>query len=189
MRKTTLVLAGLIGITVAAPASASTVVTTACVSVSDAAGCLFDGNINGNPNATNVNSYLNAQNAYNAIRNPDITLNFITTSDAGNFGTFGSITGDATASGMWSLPGFMVDYIAVKASNQFVLYKVSGSSGSWNTLNIPYRNNPHGLSHLAFFGSAIGGGVPEPSAWALMILGLGVAGAGMRRRKVAVSFA
>lgn len=39
------------------------------------------------------------------------------------------------------------------------------------------------------FGSAIAGGVPEPSAWALLILGFGAVGAGMRRRKVSLSFA
>jgi hypothetical protein len=32
-------------------------------------------------------------------------------------------------------------------------------------------------------------GVPEPASWAMMIAGLGVVGASMRRRKSAVSFA
>ena len=32
-------------------------------------------------------------------------------------------------------------------------------------------------------------GVPEPASWALMIAGLGIVGASMRRRKTAVSFA
>jgi hypothetical protein len=31
--------------------------------------------------------------------------------------------------------------------------------------------------------------VPEPATWAMMILGFGVIGAGMRRRRVNVSFA
>ena len=41
------------------------------------------------------------------------------------------------------------------------------------------------------FGSDIAGGVPEPSAWALLILGLGVVGGSMRaaRRRTRVSFA
>jgi len=33
------------------------------------------------------------------------------------------------------------------------------------------------------------GAVPEPATWAMMIAGMGVVGASMRRRKVAVSFA
>ena len=34
-----------------------------------------------------------------------------------------------------------------------------------------------------------GGAVPEPATWAMMIAGFGIAGAALRRRKVAVSFA
>ena len=176
---------------IAAPAAASTVVTTNCVSVADPAGCLFDGNINGNTNPMNANSYLSAQNAYNAIRDPDIALIFLTDTDNAGFGSFGSFTGAGTSSGTWSLPGYDVRYIAVKASPGFVLYEVSGSSGNWDTLDIPYlnsqgRGNPHNISHLVFFGSLA---VPEPSAWALMILGFGFAGAAMRRRRTQVRYA
>ena len=164
---------------VAMPASASTVVTDACVSVSDAHGCLFDGNINNNPDPTNVNGYINAQNAYNAVRDPDIMLAFIGDTDPG-LGALGSVTGFGTDHGTWSLPGYDVRYIAVKASAMFVLYEVSGSSGTWNTFDIPYNQNPHAISHLVFFGS-LATGVPEPTSWALMILGFGLVGASMRR--------
>lgn len=180
--------AGLCAAVACAPASASSVVTGSCVSVTDAAGCLFSGNINGNADPGNANSFLNAQNAYNALSTADIALTFITSSDDGNFGGFGSFTGFGSASGTWSLPGYDVQYIAVKASNKFVLYAVSGSSGSWDTFDIPFRRNPHGISHLAFFGG-LAGAVPEPSAWALMILGFGAAGAAMRRRKTSLRYA
>ena len=165
----------------AAPASASTVVTTACVSVSDPAGCLFNGNINGNTNPANVNSHKNAEAAYNAVRSPAITLTFITKSDDANFGSFGSITGAPGASGTWSLPNWLVEFVAVKASNKFVLYKLAtpASSGSWNTFNIPFNQNPHEISHLAFFGAE----VPEPATWAMMISGFGLLGAAARRRR------
>lgn len=36
--------------------------------------------------------------------------------------------------------------------------------------------------------SAVAGAVPEPTTWAMMVVGLGLVGASMRRRKVAVSF-
>ena len=173
-----------------APAAASTVVTTACTSVTSASGCLFDGNINSNPNAGNANSYKNAEAAYNAVRSPGITLTYITDTDDGNFGSFGSFTGAGTASGTWSLPGFLVSFVAVKASDQFVLYQIApASSGSWNTSNIPFNNNPHAISHLVFFGTR-GTAVPEPASWALMLGGFGLLGAVTRRRhRTAVTYA
>lgn len=174
----------------ASPAAASTIVAANCISVADAAGCLFQGNINGNPNG--ANGYLTAQNQYNALRDPDITLNFLAASDAANFGDFGSLTGGGSTSGTWTLNGYNIEYIAVKAGTHFALYQVGGSTGSWDTFDLPgipngpNQGKPQNLSHILFFGSVA---VPEPSAWALMILGFGAAGAAMRRRKLAVRFA
>ena len=176
----------------AAPAAASTVVATNCVSVADAHGCLFNGNINNNPNPSNANSYKNAEAAYNLFNNthpsanPDITLTYLADTDVTPFP--GTITGAGGSSGTWSLPGKLVNFIAVKASNQFVLYQLAtpASSGSWSTLDIPYRNNPHDLSHLVFFGRPA---VPEPATWAMMIGGFGLAGAALRRRRAAAALA
>ncbi len=182
---------------VAGTAHASTIVATNCVSVTAPGGCLFNGNINGNPDPGNDQGFVNAQNAYNLFNdthpsaNPDIMLNFITKSDDLNFSSFGTITGGGTSSGSWTLPGFAVNFVAIKASNQFVLYQIAPNfSGIWDTNDIPFLNkngkgNPHGLSHLAFFGSAAPvSAVPEPAAWAMMLAGFGFAGAAIRRRKV-----
>ena len=169
---------------IATPAAASTVVTSACTSVSASAGCLFNGNINSNANPGNANSYKNAEAAYNAIRTPTITLNYITDTDDSNFSSFGSFTGAGSASGNWSLAGWNVEYVAVKASSAFVLYKINpASAGSWTTANIPYNNNPHALSHLVFFGSRAVNPVPEPASWAMMLGGFGLLGAAARRRQ------
>lgn len=176
------------------PANASTVVNGSCVSVSASAGCLFKGNINSNGNG-NSNSYVSAQDAYNLYNNthpsanPDIFLNVIAASDDANFGSFGSITGAGTASGTWSLGSYLVNFVAVKSSNQFVLYRLGApsSSGSWNTFNIPFGNNPHDLSHLVFFGSAAVSSVPEPGTWAMMLLGFAGIGLAFRRRRPAVN--
>jgi hypothetical protein len=48
---------------------------------------------------------------------------------------------------------------------------------------------PSDLTFEAYSIGSIGGGVPEPASWALMIAGFGVVGATMRRRpKVSVSY-
>jgi hypothetical protein len=167
-----------------AAALAGPIVEANCNSVASPAGCLFEGNINNNPNPLNANSYKNAEALYNLFNdthpsaNPDITLNFLFDTDI----TGGLITGGGTSSGTWSLPGYTVDFVAVKAADFFVLYQITpASSGSWNTFDIPYTNNPHDVSHLLFFGQA--NGVPEPAAWGMMIGGFGFAGAALRTRR------
>lgn len=171
----------------ATPANASSVVVAGCDSVTDgdAAGCLFSGNINENPDPTNVNSYKNAEAAYNAFLDPDITLNWLTSTDASNFDTFGSITGAGGTSGTFDLSGYNLEYYAVKYGNEFTLYEYLGTdgTGTWQT------DGQHGVSHIAFFGTP--GVVPEPATWAMMIAGFGLTGAAIRRRKtrVAVTYA
>lgn len=158
--------------------AATSVDTTACQGFAVSNSCRFDGNINSNTNGNN--SYLHAQSAYNVLFDPNIVLNPIGE----------SIVGAGATSGTWSLPGFNVAYLAVKAANTFVLYETSGSTGSWDTIG--NGGNRHGqaqgMSHLVFFG-AQAVAVPEPATWALLILGFGVVGAGLRRRQPALRHA
>jgi len=170
-----------------APALATTtVVNGSCVSVTDVHGCLFSGNINEQP--TGNNSYGDAQNAYNLYNNthpsadPDITLTYLAKSDLSGFP--GTVTG-GSSSGNWSLPGYLVDFIAVKAGPDFVLYELSSpaSSGTWSTADLGGKD----LSHLEFFGTVAP--VPEPASWAMLVAGLGAVGVAMRRRRAQVSFA
>ena len=180
-------------------ASASTVmvVSGSCVSVTDANGCLFSGNIS---TLTSGNSsYLLAQNAYDAYNNihwsagPDITLTPITDTAYDNLAT---LTGAGGTSGTWSLAGYSVDYVAIKAGNYFDLYELPTpvSTGVWDTYDIPaFRGSSPTLSHIVFFGSQISNlnnapvgpvnAVPEPGTWLLMLLGFGLTGGALRSRR------
>lgn len=46
-------------------------------------------------------------------------------------------------------------------------------------------NKPFDMTKITAFGLALVSNVPEPSTWAMMIVGFGFAGAGLRRRRVA----
>ena len=177
-----------------APATAAAIVVAdplTCISVANSNGCLFNGNLGNAADAAETQAVYNSYNDTHASAQPDIVLNFLFKSDSGA-GFFGSLTGFPGTSGTWSTPGYKIDFLGVKASNSFTLYKLSGvSSGSWNTFTITNKKGvPHGLSHLTFFGTRDGGGglgVPEPGTWALMIMGFGSAGAMLRRRRTLVA--
>ncbi|OAN60145.1 PEPxxWA-CTERM sorting domain-containing protein [Sphingomonas sp. TDK1] len=182
------ILAGAAIMAAAAPslANASVVVVGKCSSVSSSSGCLFLGNINGSQNGLNPNSYKFAQGVYNLYNNfvpsaqPNIKLNYLFDTDT----TSGLITGAGKTSGTWSTPGYVIDYMAVKAGSYFSLYKVADlSSGSWSTMDIPHGKNLKDLSHIVFFGSQAVAGVPEPATWGMMIAGVGMAGGALRRRR------
>ena len=184
MKISRFILAPLAALAFAASANASTVVVAGCDSVtdSDSMGCLFTGNINGNTNPTNANSYLYAQDGYNAwaasTGNPAITLNFLSASDAANFSSFGSITGGGGSSGTFSLPGQNIDFFAVKAGDHFTLFEnvPIGAEGNWATAD------GRDLSHIAFFTRATPA-VPEPGTWAMMLFGFGAMGVTVRSKR------
>jgi hypothetical protein len=152
-----------------------------CQSVAATNGCLFTGNIAPNTVAETQTVYQQFATAKN-IANPNITLNYLFKSD--DVGFPGTLSG-SSSSGSWSTPGYLIDYLAVKAANSFVLYKLASpvSSSLWSTIDIPNKGNLKDLSHLAFFGSAEHSGAPEPASWALMMIGIGFVGYNVRRRR------
>ncbi len=170
------------------------IVKSDCASVLDADGCLFNGNI-GSPN-----SIAQAETAYNRMfADRPISLTFIAASDDRGFGDFGAVfnssgkqlgSNGGFSAGSWSMPGWSVDYISVKAGDTSVLYHVGGlSNGLWDTLSNPFHKNPKDMSHISFFGSKQNAGgngvavVPEPATWAMLIAGFGLVGLAMRRRR------
>ena len=159
---------------------AVSIVPGACVSVANPAGCLFNGNVLGH-NTIDIQNTYNLYNDTVFTAQPDIRLEFLfNTEDVPWPGTI-EFDDASQTSGTWSLPGYLVSFLAVKASDHFVLYQLPSpvSSGTWNTFGIPSNDGPFALSHLVFFG---GGTVPEPATWAMLIAGFGLVGAVARRR-------
>lgn len=80
-----------------------------------------------------------------------------------------------------------VHYFTVKQSNGFALFYSPDPITSWSQdldLLGGYFTKP-GWSHITFFDTKGTPAVPEPSTWALMLLGFGAMGWVMRRRKSA----
>lgn len=174
----------------AMPASATSTISVVgaatCINVADANGCKFTGNMGNQTHADEAEAAYNLFNDSNPSANPDITLNFF--SQTGD-----DFVGNGQTSGTWST-NFFVEFLVVKASNEFVLYKLAApaKSGTWNTFNITNKKGvAQGLSHLAFLGSdgfdPRGGAVPEPATWALLLSGFGMVGFAARRRRSALS--
>jgi hypothetical protein len=142
-------------------------------------GCLFTGNAD--PNTVD-----DLMAAYNAAFDPDIDLTWLGA-------TGDSFAGNGQLSGTWSFD-VPVDYLAVKAGNQFMLYFVGGAtSGTWSTdglFNPNGRTHPQlGLSHLAYYDGLNSGGsgqdlpTPEVGSWVMMAIGFGLMGVAMRTRR------
>lgn len=176
-------LAGATALAAAIPvtASAVTIIPGQCSSVADPAGCLYSGNM-GNQSDADA-----AESQYNALRDPDINLTLLTNSDDGDFVDFGtiSLSDSSQTSGTWSLPGYLVEFLGVKAGPEFILYQLTfpASSGSWSTAGLANgRGELRQLSHISFFGGTASA-VPEPAAWMMLIGGFGLAGGTLRSRR------
>jgi hypothetical protein len=147
-----------------------------------AEGCLFSwtpppGNIFEDPVAI-----MAAYNATHAAAPPpeDLTgLNFLGKAEAG-----GSIPFTVNANGSWSftdLPWDVAYYTVKQAGDTFLLFGLNPATDTFTAVNTQIGTNG-GISHVSFFGGP-GGAVPEPATWAMMILGFGMVGAGMRMRR------
>jgi hypothetical protein len=170
----------------ATPSSAVTVVASNCFDLGAAAPSNYcELNIPPPPVITDQATADFAAAAYNAFAlvngftKQGIALNllpFVWNDGGPNPGFPGTVTGSGT-SGTWSVNGFIIDYIAVKAGQATFLYHVGGvSSGNWFT-----GNSRQDMSNIRFFGTEAV--IPEPATWAMLILGFGLVGASLRRRK------
>lgn len=84
------------------------------------------------------------------------------------------------------LDGTLIKYVTVKAALNFKVYELPGAGASsgadFNTIGLltPNGLNQAEISHLSFW-TVPGAPVPEPATWALMLVGFGAIGWGMRR--------
>ncbi len=92
---------------------------------------------------------------------------------------------DGLLSVNWSvLDGTLIKFVTVKASGEFKVFELAGpgaSSGIADTVDLLTKNgkNRPEISHISFWtrGTAA---VPEPEAWAMLVMGFGTLGAAMR---------
>jgi PEP-CTERM motif len=162
------------------------IVPGACDSLTDgdSLGCMFTGNIN--TNTSGNSSYLLAEGAYNAAFDPNITLTPLAEFDGSGSSNGITLTlNDAMNGGTFTLAaGVDLLYYAVKSGNDFILYQYTGTN-SFTTDGLQMGNNAEApsLSHIIFFGDVVAGGVPEPATWAMLLLGMGMVGSSIRRRR------
>jgi hypothetical protein len=122
------------------------------------------------------------------IANSSDDFNEITKINNGNQSTFGddgvfSITREAdNKSGMWE-SNSPVDFIVIKASNNFLVYSVDGStSGVWSTEGIENNGGQQpALSHITAYSGGggntpPGGGAQVPEPATIFLLGSGLLG-------------
>ena len=166
-------------ISLAAAASASAAVVTLATSTCslEATSCRFNGN-------ANVNKSYEIDNAYNGQAPSPVTALSLSTLLSGSVDA-SALADDHAGT---DTANFLVSYFAVKAGNEFLLYKLDTPSFSfdWSTAGLTNKKGKeHDVSHIAFWGSEpLTSGVPEPTTWALLISGFGLAGASLRRRRV-----
>lgn len=90
-------------------------------------------------------------------------------------------------SGQWSYSGFeQVDYIVIKAGNNYALYDFTNvamsNMGLWDTTDLPTRGkHPKGLSHITAYSSTTV--IPLPPAWILLLSSSSLLMAGRRWSK------
>lgn len=144
-----------------------------------------DGNIFSTANNSQVQSLLNDLGYGSLLTNAQLTAIW------GDTGSKLSNLNGATSIAFGDAPS-MVGTVLVgihwggQGGGQSAIYKLS-IPNSVTSITIDGQN-PGGSSNAALFLNGTPS-VPEPASWAMLIAGLGIVGASMRRRKTAVSFA
>lgn len=97
--------------------------------------------------------------------------------------TSGSASGGSVTITGYDAAGAVTGSTGLNFNNGYDVYTIGGL-GNFAGIQFSSTNDPAGVRYMNFSYEALApGGVPEPSAWALMILGFGVTGAALRRDK------
>ncbi|MFW2850490.1 PEPxxWA-CTERM sorting domain-containing protein [Sphingomonas sp. TX0543] len=141
---------------------------------------------------TSGTSYIAAVLGYGAGDNYFIKVQ---NNGGGAFNTYGFYTGNNNSTGIFSSLNstFTSAHVTASFVGTVATLTIDPTGGTQQVYTYDYRYTPGGTGiGLGFYGAAAadnfgsgaaGGAVPEPATWALMILGFGVVGGAMRRRK------
>ena len=91
----------------------------------------------------------------------------------------GALTGMATPSATPGIVDLLFNYTILSGTGRFL--GATGSFTGTGTSNV--QNGPPPLVSLAFNGTVDAPAVPEPGTWAMLLLGFGLAGMAIRRRR------
>jgi hypothetical protein len=97
---------------------------------------------------------------------------------------FGTYTGDLTASDSPGLFNNLQDFTVTGGTGRF-----AGAMGAFVGIGVVDFRGPTPSAHLAFDGTLDAAGIPEPSTWAMLILGFLGTGVAARRAHRAVILA
>lgn len=119
------------------------------------------------------------------------TINFWVSSWAQNSsGTLTAKLFDAATSTLINALVIDLPYSPNAQSSSWVQYSLSGVVGASGSLRVQfegdsssYARGAPGLDNVTLTANYVNGAVPEPASWAMMIAGMTVAGAALRRRR------
>ena len=157
--------------------------------------CLIKGTLpffSGNDKSSGADKSLNID----AEAGVDVHLVLVGTDESFDGGDIPGMVGDFTLtmdddkrSGTWSYSAGTIDYVSVKAGNQWALYAYDpgASSGLWSTIGLFVGSgNQAQVSHLSFWQKVEDDVQPTPEPSTMLLLGTGLAGIlgyGWRQRR------